>query len=303
MVGLFSKQFKNALDRKMIPYPSFKRNLRRRLAMICGDYCEELGTFNDSTDTKIEALMDLKKGYGLETLRVQDEKTNGDREATGFEDFLVFAYPHQVLDALQAFYWILSNGNKHLFQVEINAVLNEEESPWRMSDGQVYMVDSRFLDALKDQAEEEMKREGFLGAHEEFRDARSYLQAGAMDDAIHKANCAFESALKSLLNQREGTANDLLNKLRGETGLLDAVSAEAQKVITSKVLHGLPVLRHKIGGHGQGANPVDVPRAYGDLAVNLAATYIKFLFDLKKEFAPAPKTEECSDINEDDIPF
>ena len=165
------------------------------------------------------------------------------------------------------------------------------------------MVDSRFLDALKDQAEEEMKREGFLGAHEEFRDARSYLQAGATDDAIHKANCAFESALKSLLNQREGTANDLLNKLREETDLLDAVSPEAQKVIILKVLQGLPVLRHKIGGHGQGAEPANVPRAYGDLAVNLAATYIKFLLDLKKEHGPAPKTEGRSDVDEDDMLF
>lgn len=303
MEGLFSKRLKKALEKKTIPYPSLSRNLRKRLAMKCRDH-NECESFGDYAETKTEALSSLERTYGTEILRVQDEKTNGDREATDFEDFLVFAYPHQVLDALEAFSRLLSSDvNKYSFQAGINAVLAEEESPWQMSDGRIYLVDSRFLDALKDQAEEEMKREGFLGAHEEFRDARSYLQAGTTDDAIHKANCAFESALKSLLNQREGTANDLLNKLREETDLLDAVSPEAQKVIILKVLQGLPVLRHKIGGHGQGAEPANVPRAYGDLAVNLAATYIKFLLDLKKEHGPAPKTEGRSDVDEDDMLF
>lgn len=303
MEGLFSKRFKKALTAKTIPFPSFSRTLRKRLAMTCRDHNEAWGPFGDYTDTEDETVLALKKTYGKDTLRVQDEVTNGDRDATGFDDFVVFAYPHHVLDALEAFYRLLSDGKKHPFQVELNAVLTEEESSWRMSDDRIYMVDSRFLDALKDQTEEEMKREGFLGAHEEFRDARGYLQAGDADDAIQKANCAFESALKSLLNQREGSADDLLKKLREETDLLDGVPNEAQKAIVSKVLQGLPVLRHKLGGHGQGAKPIDVPRAYGDLAVNLAATYIKFLLDLKKELAPAKKAQDDTDLASEEILF
>ena len=229
-----------------------------------------------------DVLYALQKAYGKDTLSVKDEGTDRDRDAEGFEDFLMFAYPHCVLDALEAFYRLLPDERRGPFQVELNDVLAEEESPWRMSDGHMYLVDSRFLDALKDHAEEEMKREGFLGAYEEFKDAREYLQAGAIDDAIHKANCAFESALKSLLNQIEGTAGELLKMLREKTSLLDAVPIEVRRAVVSGVLQGLPILRHKLGGHGQGAQPVDVPRAYGDLAINLAAAYIKFLLDLKK---------------------
>lgn len=303
MEGLFSKYFKNPIETKTIPVPSFTRALRRRLSMICSDYCEELGSFEDSTDTEIEAFIALKKAYGRDTLRVQDEMTNESRDATGFDDFLLFAYPLFVLDAIEAFYRMLSDRNKHSFQIKINAVLTEEDSPWRLSDGRMYLIDSRFLDALKDEVEEEMRQEGFFGAYEEFKDARSNLQAGDVDDAIHKANCAFESALKSLLNQKEGTADDLLKKLRNKTDLLGTVSDEAQSAIASKLLHGLPILRHKIGGHGQGSEPVYVPRAYGDLAINLAAAYIKFLLDLKREFTLAPNTEKHYEVENDDVPF
>ena len=173
--------------------------------------------------------------------------------------------------------------------MEINVVLEEENSPWRMSEGRVYMVGSRFLDALKDQVENEMRREGFLGVHEEFRDARSYLRRVMWTDAIHKANCAFESALKSLLNRKEGTADDLLKKLPEKTALLDGMPDCARKTIVSKVLQGLSVLRHKIEGHRQGTKPLDIPRASGDLSLNLSTSYIKFLLDLKKELSASSR--------------
>jgi len=299
--GLFSKRYEKALSAKKIPFPTFSRVLRTRLAMVCRDHAEYYEDFGTYSDTMRDAVGALRKAYGKESLRVQDEKKGGDRNASGFEDFIVYAYPHHVLDALEAFYRLLPDPSQHPFQAELNGVLAEEGSPWRMTDGHMYMVDSRFLDALRRESEENMRREGFLGAHEEFQDARSYLQAGNADDAIHKANCAFESALKSVLNQKEGTADQLLKKLREETDLLNGVPEETQKAIVSTVLQGLPVLRHKIGGHGQGPDALDVPLAFGDLAVNLSASYIKFLADLKKELSPPRKSPPA--VEDDEIPF
>jgi len=303
MEGLFSKRCARALEAKEIPRPSFSRPLRKRLAMVCREYDEGSGEYDSYTHTEAETVRALKMAYGRDALRVQDEAPHGNRDAIGFGDFLVYAYPDHMLDALEAFCRLLSDGKKHPFQVRVNAILTEEDSPWRLCDGRMYMVDSRFLDDLKNQMEEEMKRENFLGAYEEFKDARSYSQTGDSDVAIQKANCAFESALKSLLNQREGSADDLLKRLRQETDLLDGIPDDAQTAVVSKVLQGLPTLRHKLAGHGQGPKPINVPRAYGDLGVNLAATYIKFLLDLKKELAPPKKPEDDSDLDEEDIPF
>lgn len=256
--------------------------------------------YNDVGGETLEAL---KMAYGMDTLMVKVDSDSDEREATDFEDFILYAHPHKVLDTLEAFYKLLPENETNSLQANINAVLSEEYSPWLMSDGLMYMIDNRFLDALKEQVEADMKDEGFWGAHEEFKEARSYLLAGSVDVAIHKANCSFESALKSLLNQKGGTLNSLLKTMSKETDLLDAVSPAAKNVISSKVLHGLTILRNNIGGHGQGAMPVDVPRAYGEFALNLAAAYTKFLIDLKREKDTTPDGNDLAEIDEEDLPF
>jgi HEPN domain-containing protein len=300
VVGLFSKRYRDALQSKKLPFPSFSRTLRKRLAMNCREFTEEFGGY-DYTDSEDLAMSAVKMAYGKDVLRVQDDDPRkGDRDATGFEDFMVFAYPHHVLDALEAFYCQVTD-SKVAFQKATNAILEEEGSPWRMADGRMYLVDSRFVDALKSLTADEMKREGWLGAQEEFTDARSHLQAGEADDAIHKANRAFESALQSLLNQKGGTAGDLLKDLK-KTDLLAGIPEEVRKVVVSKVLEALPVLRNNLAGHGQGEEHIEVPRAYGELAINLAATYIKFLLDLKRELPSLSEVTAPQDM-EDDIPF
>ena len=71
MEGLFSKRLKKALEKRTIPYPSFSRNLRKRLAMKCRDH-NEFESFGDYAETKTEALSSLERTYGTEILRVQD---------------------------------------------------------------------------------------------------------------------------------------------------------------------------------------------------------------------------------------
>ena len=55
-----------------------------------------------------------------------------------------------------------------------------------------------------------------------------------------------------------------------------------------QVLKALPFLRNKLGGHGQGAAVVDIPPAYGDLAVQIAAAFQNFLITKHLERSPAP---------------
>lgn len=75
MVGLFSRRFKRALDNRQIPYPSFSRQLRNRLAKICQDHevWSSVGYY-DHTTTTLEVMSALKKAYGKDVLLVLDEK-------------------------------------------------------------------------------------------------------------------------------------------------------------------------------------------------------------------------------------
>lgn len=44
-----------------------------------------------------------------------------------------------------------------------------------------------------------------------------------------------------------------------------------------------------------------ISRAYGEMGVNLRATYVKFLFDLKREFEPPENSDDI--VDDDGIPF
>jgi hypothetical protein len=259
ITGLFSKRFKTALDKKTIPYPSFLRVLRKRLVKTCSKYTIEWQDFGTYYSTESDVIEALKTAYGKDSLAVKEDPNSEEREAMGFEDYFMHSYPHNVLDALEAFYRCLDKENALVMQEDINAVLLEESSPWIMSDGQMFMIDNRYLDSLKEQALSLMKNEGYWGAYNEIKEARSYLMVGSIDVAIHKANCAFESTLKSILGKCEGTAQELTTMLAKETDILESVPESVKKVITKNILSGLPALRHKIGGHGQGENQLLPP--------------------------------------------
>lgn len=296
MEGLFSKRFSIWHE---LPHLTFSRTLRRRLAKLCASYDNE--DWNAPRET-YEALDALRMAYGLDELRVQDVENSGQRDATDFHDFLEYCYPTGVLDAIEAFLVHMGQRRDEL-QERVNAVLQEEGSHWRFWNDQAYLLDSQFADVLKERVADELQAAGFGGACDELTDARHHLAGGEADDAIVSANKAYESALMSLLSVDEGTADDLLKQLRRER-FLDGIPDVAQKALVTKVLNALPVLRHKLGAHGQGAATRRPPRAYGELAINLSVAYLKFLLDLQRNQDPPvtlPETEPRGD--DDEIPF
>lgn|GEM_PF-4073319 len=68
------------------------------------------------------------------------------------------------------------------------------------------------------------------------------------------------------------------------------------------VLKALPFLRTRLGGHGQGAEVVETPRAYAELAVQLAGALIRFV--VAKSLERRPKEQQPAPAAvEDDAPF
>ncbi len=53
-----------------------------------------------------------------------------------------------------------------------------------------------------------------------------------------------------------------------------------------QVMKTLPFLRNKLAGHRQGADVVNVPGIYGELAMQLAATFHNFLISKHLERQP-----------------
>lgn len=110
-----------------------------------------------------------------------------------------------------------------------------------------------------------------------------------------------------VLTKLEHANGDKLIKELGSQGFFDDLPESVRIGFMDQVLKALPFLRNKLGGHGQGAAVVDIPPAYGDLAIQIAAAFQNFLIAKHLERSPAPvplpPTQNVPSSLDDEIPF
>ena len=129
---------------------------------------------------------------------------------------------------------------------------------------------------------------GFKGPLEEFMEAHRHYREGNGKAAIVSANNAFESTMKAICDKRgwgydkdRATAKSLIDTLLGN-GLIPSSMQSHFAGLRTTLAGGLPTVRNRMAGagHGQGAEPVDVPKHIVSYALHLAATNIVFLIEL-----------------------
>lgn len=196
---------------------------------------------------------------------------------------------------------------KEALRQKINQIFELHDCPWRFSDGEFFRLDSDFVGArLATTAHDTLAINRFPGAADEFAKARQYLGAGEVREAIYYAGHSFESVMKVLSGIDHANSDKLLKELARQ-GFFDDLPEAVWSGFTDQVLKALPFLRNKLGGHGQGASVVNIPPAYGDLAVQIAAAFHNFLISkhLERSPSPVPEPERQAPLleMEDEIPF
>lgn len=99
-------------------------------------------------------------------------------------------------------------------------------------------------------------------------------------------------------------ADRLIKELLAK-GCFDDLPEAARSSFGEQVLKTLPSLRNRLGGHGQGATVLEVPQAYGELAVQLAAAFHNLLLTkhLQRHPPEPPRAQQVMVGILDDIPF
>ena len=319
-MSAFSKRHRHALadDSLSVRLGNIARGRIKRLFRKHNqDYraTDETG-WNYDTDTLEDVVGELRDLYGADHLP-------GDGEAQGFSVFVDDAPSECVFDALELFAGMQSES---AFVTDLNAVLAEEEMPWRMLNGEMVLLDDTFARSqIAARADQSIRQSGFDGANLELRRARNHVVDGDGRGAVHRAGSAFESVMMALLDAQRGKGAKLLQTLNRE-GYFADLPVRLRQPFIREVLEALPWMRNELGGHGQGEAQIDVPRAYAQLAADLASSFSHFLISLKLERdgdlqptltiedAPAtdPRAVEAVDTvsdfsfsggTDDDIPF
>jgi len=168
---------------------------------------------------------------------------------------------------------------------ELNGRFREHGIGFQFESNELIRLDSNFLhaEAVKPTLAV-LRGQGFKGANEEFLLAHEHYRHGRHKECLVDALKAFESTMKAICkvrdwaNQPNDTAKALINTCLNN-GLIPSYLESQMGSLRSLLESGVPTVRNKLGGHGQGADLTVVPEYLARYSLNLTATSILFLVE------------------------
>lgn len=172
---------------------------------------------------------------------------------------------------------------------ELNYRFKQHNLGYEFVNGEIIRIDNKILhqEVIKP-ALRLLYEEGFDGAEEEFRKAFEYRRKGDNKNAILEAGKSFESTMKTICDKKNYTydkAKDTAKKLieiLESNNFYPAYMSSHMANLRTTLETGLPVVRNKNAGHGQGSTVEPILDEFVEYALNLAATNIVLLVGIYK---------------------
>lgn len=166
---------------------------------------------------------------------------------------------------------------------ELNERFREHGLGYQFVEGNVARIDSEFVhENVVKSALRLIQAPGFQGSEDEFRKAHEHYRAGRNKEALNEALKALESTIKSICAVKgwEYPANataKILIDLVFKQSLVSPELASHFSGLRALLEHGVPTMRNRQGGHGQGPEVKEVPGSIAGFAINSCASAIVFL--------------------------
>jgi len=171
---------------------------------------------------------------------------------------------------------------------ELNERFRQHAVGYQFQSGEIIRVDSQFLhsEAVKPTLAL-LQDPKYAGANAEFLKAFEQHRHGDTKGCLSECLKAFESTMKVICSKRKwafkptDTAKALLDVCYQNGLIPDAIQSHISSVRAS-LESGVPTIRNRLAGHGQGATVVEVPPHYAAYMLHLTATTILFLTESEK---------------------
>ena len=129
----------------------------------------------------------------------------------------------------------------------------------------------------------------YKGANEEFLNAHQHYRKHRYKECMNDCLKAFESCLKGICKKRgwhydekRHTAKDLID-IVFDNELIPTYLESHFSALKSTLVSGLPTVRNREAGHGQGPEKIDVPEYLAAYALHLTASNILLLTKADEE--------------------
>ncbi len=170
---------------------------------------------------------------------------------------------------------------------ELNQNFVENDIGYQYESGRMIPVDSHFThQEIIKPALTILADSMYKGANAEFLCAFDHYQAERYKEAMNECLKAFESCMKSICEKRKWNYNQtdaakkLIDILFNEE-LFPKYMLSQFNGVRSVLQDGIPTMRNKQSGHGQGPKVIPVPKHMARYALNLTASNIILLTDLE----------------------
>ena len=166
---------------------------------------------------------------------------------------------------------------------EINRRFVEHGVGYQVENNEIIRVDSRLMhtEVIKPTLAL-LTMPMFVKVNEDFMAAHRHYRTQEYKDCVTSANRAFESLLKTICDVEQwkygagDNASQLITKVK-ENGLFTHDFDQSFTAYVAMMKSGIPAVRNKSGGHGEGVNTARVGAEIARYALNLSATNILFV--------------------------
>ena len=293
--NIFSKRQKK-LDNENIDvyeYEKIPNKLKVQSIHIFREVIDKLGEHN--IYSKIHKI--LCKEYGVFILK---EYAQTDEEA--IFDFLLQTDDYQKsLDIIELFYKyfyiVFKDKYKHHVPYsklidesinELNERFKENAIGYSFESGEAIKIDSKFIhsDIVKPTLKI-LNDPLYKGANEEFLKAFEHYRHKRYKECLNECLKSFESVLKAICDKNNWTynQNDTLKKLIKicfDNNLIPSYLQTQFSSLQQLFESGVPTIRNKNSGHGQGIQQNKVTKEMTSYMLHLTATNILFLAEQEK---------------------
>jgi hypothetical protein len=168
---------------------------------------------------------------------------------------------------------------------ELNRRFREHGVGYQFASGEIVRVDSELLhaEAVKP-ALLLLRAPEYAGAQEEFLKAHEHYRHGRAKEALAECLKALESIMKAVCDKRgwnrdPNATSKVLIPVLFDNGLIPTFWSGHFSALRSTLEAGVPTARNRLGGHGQGAEIVEVPDYLVAYVLHMTASAIVFIAD------------------------
>lgn len=241
----------------------------------------------------------LCREYGVFTLGKNPYNNESDEECV-LNFFLQTAEVEKAIDIIEISFKYIENiiGKniqyyKEYFEVsmepaeavgELNGRFKEHGFGFQF-EGEMIRVDSKFVHSeIAKPTLHLLNNLKFVGPDEEYRKAHEHYRHGRNKECLAECLKAFESTMKVICAEKgwEYNQTDTAKKLIQicfQNGLVPTFTQNQFTSLQNLLESGIPTIRNKLGGHGQGQIPQKVDDEMTRYGLNLTGTNIIFLIE------------------------